>query len=97
MIFKPCYFYFFSILGEWGGWVLESMENSILFFFFEGFPIREFSPKNSCTQNVSCKISFGSINMLLVAQNIYIKLPKIKVNHSTDFYSVNKMSNIMQY
>ena len=22
---------FFSILGEWGGWVLESMENSILF------------------------------------------------------------------
>ena len=26
-------FLFFSILGEWGGWVLESMENSILFFF----------------------------------------------------------------
>ena len=25
-------FLFFSILGEWGGWVLESMENSILFF-----------------------------------------------------------------
>ena len=23
-------FLFFSILGEWGGWVLESMENSIL-------------------------------------------------------------------
>ena len=29
-------FLFFSILGEWGGWVLESMENSIL--FFEPFP-----------------------------------------------------------
>ena len=29
-------FLFFSILGEWGGWVLESMENSIL--FYEGFP-----------------------------------------------------------
>ena len=25
-------FLFFSILGEWGGLVLESMENSILFF-----------------------------------------------------------------
>ena len=34
MIFRPCFIYFFSILGEWGGWVLESMENSILFFFF---------------------------------------------------------------
>ena len=30
-------FLFFSILGEWGGWVLESMENSIHFFFFETF------------------------------------------------------------
>ena len=28
------FLFFFSILGEWGGWVLESMENSILFFFF---------------------------------------------------------------
>ena len=26
-------FLFFSILGEWGGWVLKSMENSILFYF----------------------------------------------------------------
>ena len=36
MIFRPCYFFvFFSILGgEWGGCVLESMENSIFFFFF---------------------------------------------------------------
>ena len=24
-------FLFFSILGDWGGWVLESMKNSILF------------------------------------------------------------------
>ena len=33
------FLFFFSILGEWGGWVLESMENSILFFFFfETFP-----------------------------------------------------------
>ena len=30
---------FFSILGEWSGWVLESMENSIL--FLEGFPFWE--------------------------------------------------------
>ena len=27
-------FSFFSILCEWGGWVLKSMENSILFLFF---------------------------------------------------------------
>ena len=26
------FLFLFSILGEWGGWVLESMENSILFF-----------------------------------------------------------------
>ena len=31
------FFIFFSILGKWGGWVLERMENSIL-FFIEGFP-----------------------------------------------------------
>ena len=33
MIFILCYFYFFSILSEWGEWVLKSMENSILFYF----------------------------------------------------------------
>ena len=35
---------FFSILGEWGGWVLKSMENSILFLFFifDAFPKRFF-------------------------------------------------------
>ena len=79
------------MVGFWIVWKIP------YFSFFLKASLREFSPKNSCTQNVSCKISFGSINMLLVAQNIYIKLPKIKVNHSTDFYSVNKMSNIMQY
>ena len=34
---------FFSILSEWGWWVLKSTENSILFIFFifEGFPYTE--------------------------------------------------------
>ena len=31
MIFRPCCFYFFSALCEWGGWVLKSAENSALF------------------------------------------------------------------
>ena len=26
------FFYFFSILGGWGGWVRGEMENSIFFF-----------------------------------------------------------------
>ena len=33
-------FLFFSMLGEWGGWVLESMENSLPLIFFETFPYR---------------------------------------------------------
>ena len=34
--FYAMLFLFFSMLGNWGGWVFESMENSIL--SFEGFP-----------------------------------------------------------
>ena len=32
--FRGRKFYFFSILGGWGGWVRGEMENSIFFFFF---------------------------------------------------------------
>ena len=63
MIFRPCYFYFFSILGEWGGWVLESMENSIL-FFFEGFPNPKFGPNIYCgglTYKVGTNIQNGGL------------------------------------
>ena len=35
MIFRPCYFYFFSALCQWGGWVLKSAENSALLFFLK--------------------------------------------------------------
>ena len=28
---RPSYFHFISIIGKWGGWVMASMENSILF------------------------------------------------------------------
>ena len=33
MIFRPFYFYFFSTLCKWGGWVLKIVENSTLFFW----------------------------------------------------------------
>ena len=51
MIFRPCYFYFFSILGEWGGWVLESMENSILFFLKPSLLVNLSVPKKNISHN----------------------------------------------
>ena len=39
MIFRPCYLYFLSIQGEWNGWVLESMENTILFLSLPNSPL----------------------------------------------------------
>ena len=53
--FQTMLFLFFSILGEWVGWVLESMENSIL-FFFEGFPKPKLHFLNHSSLNIDLTV-----------------------------------------
>ena len=67
MIFRPCYFYFFSILSKWGGWVLESMENSILFL---RLPLDRLSQFVKLDQSVRLYQSVKPISSVKVKQSV---------------------------
>ena len=73
MIFRTCYFNFF-ILGDWGGWVLEGMENSI--HLFKTFPKLLAMKANKAFGNFFSTMRPGS--MVLEFQEIEaIDLPEL--------------------
>ena len=76
MIFRPCYFYFFSILSKWGGWVLKSMENSILFYFL--------FLKASLTNLRASFLNFGAEYVSLNINNS-IEFSAFKVSRNTSW------------